>query len=114
MRIDMPEDPDSEPPAINLSHVITVVLKEKDKVYWYTGAAPHAALSGFSQNGIRKVLREKNAQIKSMYVFIKPSDQSHYKNLVDILDEMSISSINRYAIVDMTAEDEEIITRSNQ
>jgi hypothetical protein len=40
----------------------------------------------------------KNALI----VIIKASDDSRYKNLVDILDEMLICNIGRYAVVDIT------------
>lgn len=37
-----------------------------------------------------------------MIVLIKPSDKSSYKNLVDIIDEMTIAGIASYAIVDIT------------
>jgi hypothetical protein len=40
-----------------------------------------------------------------MVVFIKPSDESKYQNLVDILDEMRISGVERYYLVDATIED---------
>jgi hypothetical protein len=44
-----------------------------------------------------------------MLVLIKPTDQSRYKNVVDILDEMSISDIKRYALVDVTPADLDLI-----
>jgi hypothetical protein len=37
-----------------------------------------------------------------LIVVIKADDKSKYKNLVDILDEMIICSIGRYAVVDIT------------
>jgi hypothetical protein len=37
-----------------------------------------------------------------MVVLIKPSDKSNYKNLVDVLDEMKITNVQSYAIVDIT------------
>jgi hypothetical protein len=37
-----------------------------------------------------------------LIVIIKANDDSKYKNLVDILDEMNICNIGRYAIVDIT------------
>ncbi len=36
-------------------------------------------------------------------------NKSIYKNVVDILDEMNISNIKRYALVDITPEDLELI-----
>lgn len=45
-------------------------------------------------------------QIKSwkdgLIVVIKATDKSKYKNMIDILDEMLICNIGRYAIVDIT------------
>jgi len=39
---------------------------------------------------------------KYMVVLIKPSDKSNYKNVVDALDEMKITKIESFAIVDIT------------
>jgi hypothetical protein len=39
-------------------------------------------------------------------VIIKPSNESNYKNMVDVLDEMTIANIIRYAIVDISPEEE--------
>ena len=39
---------------------------------------------------------------EGLIVIIKASDKSKYKNLIDILDEMLICNIGRYAIVDIS------------
>ena len=44
-----------------------------------------------------------------MVVLIKPSNDAIYKNVVDILDEMNISDIKRYALVEITPEDLDLI-----
>jgi biopolymer transport protein ExbD len=53
-----------------------------------------------------KTFRDNVAAIKAfkdgLIVIIKANDDSKYKNLVDILDEMNICNIGRYAIVDIT------------
>jgi biopolymer transport protein ExbD len=53
-----------------------------------------------------QTFRNNVAAIKSfkdgLIVLIKANDDSKYKNLVDILDEMNICNIGRYAIVDIT------------
>jgi biopolymer transport protein ExbD len=43
-------------------------------------------------------------------VIIKATNDASYKNLIDVLDEMSICSIGRYAIVDITDYDKELLT----
>ena len=42
-------------------------------------------------------------------VLIKPDEKSKYKNLVDILDEMLICNVGRYAIVDLSESERELI-----
>lgn len=44
-----------------------------------------------------------------LIVVIKAEDKSKYRNLVDILDEMAVCNIGRYAIVDITDQDKELI-----
>ena len=115
MEITMPEkvQKDDKQPMVNEKKVLTVVLGEKDKVYWYVGVTePKVNLTSFSKEGVRKVLIEHNQQIKEMIVLIKPMDKSRYKNVVDILDEMSIANVARYALVDVTPDDEVLIKDS--
>ena len=116
MEITMPEKPKKEDkqPVVSEKRVLTLVLAGNNKVYWYLGITdPKVEQSDFSNDGIRKVLLQQNAQIQEMVVLIKPSDESKYKNVVDILDEMNISNIARYALVDITPVDKELIKDSN-
>ncbi|MBP1682487.1 MAG: biopolymer transporter ExbD, partial [Ignavibacteriaceae bacterium] len=71
---------------------------------------PHEPLeplteTNYTADGIRKVLLEKNSSIQDMVVLIKATDAAVYKNVVDILDEMNISNIKRYALIDITPDD---------
>ncbi|HEV8513748.1 MAG TPA: biopolymer transporter ExbD, partial [Cyclobacteriaceae bacterium] len=112
MEITMPEKPkpDDKPPEVNEKKVLTLVLGANDKVYWYVGITePEAKKVDFSKNGIRKVLIEKKAEIRDLIVLIKAMDDAKYKNVVDILDEITITSIQRFAIVDITPADKEIV-----
>ncbi len=47
-----------------------------------------------------------------MVVIIKPGRSSVYKNVVDILDEMTIHRVTRYAIVKPGQADEAILEKS--
>ncbi|MEO8532370.1 MAG: hypothetical protein ABI441_01400 [Flavobacterium sp.] len=47
---------------------------------------------------------------RGVIVIIKPSKKSNFKNLVDILDEMTITRIDTYAIVnDFTPEESKLL-----
>lgn len=51
----------------------------------------------------------KNAEKKGLIVLIKPDETSKYNNLVDILDEMLICNVSRYAIVDLSDSEKELV-----
>jgi biopolymer transport protein ExbD len=116
MEITMPDKPkkDDVVPEVNEKKVLTLVLGENDKVYWYKGITdPKIEVSNFSADGIRKVLLTQNAQTKDMIVLIKALEKSKYKNMVDILDEMNITDMKRYAIVKVTDVDKDLVKESN-
>lgn len=63
------------------------------------------------------VMKANISRLKSfkdgIIVLIKSDDKAKYKNLVDILDEMNITNIGRYAIVDITDGDLQMIQDYN-
>lgn len=61
------------------------------------------------RNRSRDIRNDKNGQI----VIIKPTEEATYKNLVTTLDEMQITSIGKYAIVDL-AEGDRFLIRNYQ
>ena len=113
MEITMPEKDDKEPPKVNERHVLTLIMGPSDKIYWYIGITdPEVIVTNFSKEGIRKLLLTKKVEIPKLIVLIKSMDESRYKNMVDILDEMNINSVQRYAIVDITKTDKDLIKES--
>ncbi len=115
MEITMPEKPKpgDEMPEINEKNVLTLLLGEDDKIYWYVGITdPVVEISNFSATGIRKILLAKKAELPKLVVLIKAMDEAKYKNMVDIMDEMNISSMQRFALVDITPTDVELVKES--
>src|SRR6478609_5353503 len=95
MEITMPEKPkdNEEIPEVNEKNVLTLVLGENDKVYWYMGTTdPEVTRTDFSDKGIRKVLFAKKAELPKLVVLIKAMDTAKYKNMVDIMDEINITN----------------------
>lgn len=58
------------------------------------------------QKKLSAIRANKNAPV----VRIMATDDSNYKNLVDVLDEMNICSISRYAIVDFDEPDKQLLS----
>jgi biopolymer transport protein ExbD len=100
---------------IQEKNLMTLVLGEKNRVYWFIGTTdPKVEVTDFSVNGLRKILLSKKAEIKDLYVFIKASEQSRYQNLVDILDEMTIADIQHYSLLDVTPKENHLIASLKQ
>jgi histidinol phosphatase-like enzyme len=47
-------------------------------------------------------------------VIIKPTKDATYKNTVDMLDEMTIDQVNRYALVDLTPDEYKYVLATEQ
>jgi biopolymer transport protein ExbD len=113
MELVLPEKPKPEdaPPKVNEKNVLTILLAKDNKVVWYIGVTnPEPTITDYSKTGIRKVVQEKSAEIgKKFVVLIKPSDSSTYRNVVDILDEMSITNTRSYALVDIDPTDNDLL-----
>lgn len=98
------------------SKTLTILLAKNNRLVYYTGEAKNATmtLTGFAD--IRKSILKYSALVaklhetnsdKEMYVIIKPTSGSIYRNFVDILDEMNINKISTYAIDDKYLLEEE-------
>lgn len=110
--LSMPEEPDDihQPPPVSGKRVLTLILGKQNKVFYYTGVIdPKIEETTFDDTGLRKILLTKRQEIPNLVVLIKPSEQSRYQNLVDILDEMKISQVQHYFVTPITTVDKELI-----
>ncbi|MFY8009744.1 MAG: biopolymer transporter ExbD [Flavobacterium sp.] len=128
MDLGMPDKPDPEVIDNTIycgikrsNRIITLLLTENNKIIRYRGILefpddkPKIVRYGDS---IRKelllaqkqIIRETGDVKKGAIVLIKPTKKSTYGNLVAILDEMVITAIPTYAIVnDFTPEEQKLL-----
>lgn len=98
---------------VKTTRTLTLCLGAANQVFWYTGTNENPekfAKTDFNRNGVREVLISRSKEVlektgKTLMVLVKPSDRSQYKDLVDVLDELNITQIPSYAIVDISKED---------
>ena len=70
---------------------------------------------GDPKNGIMPDPNWQNAcKDKDLVVVIKPDDDATYKNTIDILDEMTINDVKRYAMVDLFPIEKQLITETEK
>jgi biopolymer transport protein ExbD len=132
MAVVLPEDKvDKEiQPPIKESKVLTLLLGPRDKVFYYNGITdPKLDSTDYSAEGLRKVILDKMDVVKGQFgldeyedaktkekknrsfatVLIKASETSRYKNVVDALDEMAITGIKFYVLMDIAKTEEDFI-----
>jgi len=101
-------------PSLAPDKALTLVLGGQNKIYFYTGLLPQAMeVTYYTKEGVRKLLQQKSA-VEGLYVFIKPTPQSRYQNLIDIFDELDDAKIKKYALVKVTAEEMDLVRRVGQ
>jgi biopolymer transport protein ExbD len=109
---DKDEDPTKNKDIkVDEKRTLTIMMGENNKLIYYMGLidSPIAGPKdiAYGKNGIRRELLARKKSVleytgdkaKGIIVIIKPGKKSKYKNLVDILDEMAISGVETYAIV---------------
>ncbi len=115
MEINLPVKPkgdvtEEEQNKLKASKAFNILIDGENRIFWYRGLLPDEIYdepveTNYSADGIRKTLLEHNNEVAELVVLIKPTNEANYKNVVDILDEMNISNIKRYALVDITPDD---------
>lgn len=79
------------------------IIEKVEKLRTQLGDSPkaHAILT----DSIKEFKRQKNGAV----AIIKPTENSNYSNLVDILDEMAICNVGRYSVDDLKESDHFLI-----
>ena len=118
MKLFLPKDTEKpeDQNKIKASGALTLMLGKNDVVYYYEGElAPDA--SNFKSTGFKEVRdviinKKKSTDPKDFVVVIKPNKDATYKNTVDMLDEMLINDIKRYALVDIADVEMQLIQKT--
>jgi biopolymer transport protein ExbD len=119
MRLILPKDADKpeDQNKAKESGVITLLLGKDNNVFYYEGQLASDGSNFKSSNfkEIRTVLidKKRNTPEKDLVVIIKPSVDCTYKNVVDILDEMAINVLKKYALVDISDGEAQLVKISD-
>ncbi len=108
MNLSMPKDTDKpdENTKVKESGSLTLMLGKGNVIYYYYGADP-ATMQTTGYKDVRNIIldKKKSTPSEDFFVIIKPDKDATYKNAVDILDEMNINDVSRYAMVDPTPDE---------
>jgi len=108
MKLFLPKDTDKpeEQNKAKESGALTLLLGANNNVYYYEGQLDPSA-SNFKSSTMKQIrdviINKKRTTAKDdLVIVLKPSTEATYRDVVDILDEMTINDIQRYALVDIT------------
>jgi biopolymer transport protein ExbD len=104
------------------SKVLTLSLAENNKLYWYRGRDIQVDSIDFSiPANLRSVFENEKSKVKNkwgtdtvMIVLIKPMKKATFKNIVDVMDEMAISNIKKYVLMNFTTQDSILLWQGEQ
>ena len=107
MKLFLPKDvEEKDQNKLKASGALTIMLAKDNNVFYYEGELAPDGSNFKSTNfkDIRKIIidKKKVTDPKDFMIVIKPGPESTYKNTVDMLDEMQINDVKRYAMVDIS------------
>ncbi|WEK36176.1 MAG: biopolymer transporter ExbD [Candidatus Pseudobacter hemicellulosilyticus] len=117
MRLFLPKDTDQKDDTkVKESGALSIMLGKDNVVFYYEGQLANDGSNFKSTNfkEIREVIinKKKSTKADDFVVVIKPGPEATYKNTVDILDEMTINEVKRYAMVDIFPVEVELMKKT--
>ena len=117
MNLNMPKDTknDQDQTKVKESGSLTLLLGKDNVVYYYYGNDP-STMKTTNYKDVRDIIlkKKKTTPPDDLFIIIKPDKDATYKNAVNILDEMDINQIGRYAMVDPTPDEYSKIQQTEQ
>ena len=140
MEINMPVKPKDTSNIMKVDTTsLTLLLTEKqEKVFYYYGKFKNdpsiIQTTDYSKEGIRKVFRESNKNVREQvkqlkekysnhqladttykrmlmeikggkearFVIVKADEKAKYKNVIDVIDELNVADVGKYALIDIS------------
>ncbi|HZH65570.1 MAG TPA: biopolymer transporter ExbD [Flavisolibacter sp.] len=132
-RLIMPKD-EKDPEKqteVKQSGALTILMAKDNNLYYYEGQmeGDGSNFKSSTYKEIRDVIQKKKTDVmqlgrglgyhpdsldRDLVVVIKPNSDATYKNTVDILDEMAINNIQRFALIDITDTENQAIALTEQ
>lgn len=121
MKLVMP-DQKGLPTKIDENRTMTILIGDDNAQYYMGKLNDETKLQTLKTGELRSELATRKKEVlaysatkgtpdQGLIVLIKPAKKSNYGNLVDVLDEMGISNVPHYAIVDITEKETALLEK---
>lgn len=116
MELNLPDDRNPADSAQSAASKTLSLVLGGDELYWYNGKDIEQGNSIiYSSDRVREIIDGKRKAVirdfgnaREMVILIKPTVSASYKNLVDVLDEMTIGNVSRYVLMDPSGKEIQI------
>lgn len=107
------DDQSTEVLTIKESRAITLIPMPDNELFYYQGFSEAVAKSStYGASGIRAVLLEHRKTTDKPIIIIKAHPNSSFENLIELIDEMNITRIERYAIDQFGPKEEQLLAEA--
>lgn len=138
MNLVMPIDKDvNDSLYVKRSGAMTILIGKENQLYYYMGELQDESTNVLTADitSIRSKIANKKQEVirnhihdqsciminkndkqsnacldRDLMVIIKPGKEANYKSIIDLLDEMAINGVKRYALVDIEPDESEVFT----
>jgi biopolymer transport protein ExbD len=119
MKLILPKDDHVGMPVAESGAV--TIIPDENKIWYYEGNIPtnkdqmiaidYSDINNLRSRliGLKNRLIAANGDVKKLMVMIKPTAMASFSNMVDMLDEMKICGLTRYALLDVDRSEQKMI-----
>lgn len=90
--------------------IVTLLLMKNTRIYYYEGAgAVNGKTVSLEEIGDMLEEKKKSPDSATFTVVIKPVKDASYKSIVNVLDQMQVHDIKKYALVDISNNEQKLV-----
>lgn len=115
MPLYMPDKTDELGPPVKYKNTLTLILGKDNRIFYHQKSAKDLNKSLLTETSYgttlsKLILEKRNSAIEkdNFTVIIRPTDESNYKNTIDVLDEMIVTNQPRYVLTDISPKEVEV------
>jgi biopolymer transport protein ExbD len=98
--------------STNWAELREIIIRKKKEIVSKYVTDPKCEQEAMTERKKTADEARKSCSQQDFFVIIKPNDDATYQNAVDILDEMAINEVERYAIVKISDTEKELILKT--
>jgi len=93
------------------SNLMTIFVDENDKIYYNQGS--DKTVTKIEYSGLQTFFKSHAQQNTKLVILLKFDRKSKYHMMVDVIDQLNISELNRFSIAPLTDTDKQLLAKAS-